>query len=82
MSSYYQRKFPYELSEDRLSLLNDNDRAIYEYEHSIFFDETFINDTYNTFQQQLNEYNTYYTNTINSDDDYKKYYTRRKIGIS
>lgn len=78
MNSYYQRKFPYELSEDRLSLLNDNDRAIYEYEHSIFFDETFINDTYNTFQQQLNEYNTYYNNTIDNDDDYKNITSEEK----
>lgn len=71
MSSYYQKKFPYELSEDRLSLLSDNDRAIYEYEHSIFFDDSFIEDTFTQFQQQLNEYNTYYTNTINNDNDYK-----------
>ena len=27
-------KFPYELSKERLSLLTEKDRAIYEYEHS------------------------------------------------
>ena len=33
-------KFPYELSEQRLSLLSKKDRLIYEYEHSDFFDYT------------------------------------------
>ena len=31
-------KFPYDLSEQRLSLLSEEDRRIYEYEHSPFYD--------------------------------------------
>ena len=44
-----QMKFPYELSEQRISLLSKEDQRIYRFEHSDFFD-------YNTKQRCMQEY--------------------------
>ena len=65
-----QMKFPYELSEQRQSLLSKEDQLIYEYEHSDFFD-------YNTRQRCMEEYRNallerqgYYINQIKLDSNF------------
>lgn len=64
-------KFPYELSEQRLSLLSEDDRILYEYEHSPFYsyeDKIRSINEYN--QARYGRYQDYY-NQINEDEEFK-----------
>ena len=63
-------KFPYELSEQRISLLSKEDQRIYRFEHSDFFD-------YNTKQKCMQEYQNallerqgYYVQEIKKDPQF------------
>ena len=63
-------KFPYELSEQRISLLSKEDQRIYRFEHSDFFD-------YNTKQRCMQEYQNallerqgYYVQEIKNDPQF------------
>ena len=63
-------KFPYELSEQRISLLSKEDQRIYRFEHSDFFD-------YNTKQRCMQEYQNallerqgYYVQEIKKDPQF------------
>lgn len=63
-------KFPYELSEQRISLLSKEDQRIYRFEHSDFFD-------YNTKQKCMQEYQNallerqgYYVQEIKRDPQF------------
>ena len=63
-------KFPYELSEQRISLLSKEDQRIYKFEHSDFFD-------YNTKQRCMQEYQNallerqgYYVQEIKNDPQF------------
>ena len=63
-------KFPYELSEQRISLLSKEDQRIYKFEHSDFFD-------YNTKQRCMQEYQNallerqgYYVQEIKKDPQF------------
>lgn len=63
-------KFPYELSEQRISLLSKEDQRIYRFEHSDFFD-------YNTKQRCMQEYQNallerqgYYVQEIKKDQQF------------
>ena len=63
-------KFPYELSEQRISLLSKEDQRIYRFEHSDFFD-------YNTKQRCMQEYQNallerqgYYVREIKKDPQF------------
>ena len=63
-------KFPYELSEQRQSLLSKDDQLLYKYEHSDFFD-------YNTKQRCMQEYQNallerqgYYMQEIKKDPQF------------
>lgn len=65
-----QMKFPYELSEQRISLLSKEDQRIYRFEHSDFFD-------YNTKQRCMQEYQNallerqgYYVQEIKNDPQF------------
>ena len=65
-----QMKFPYELSEQRISLLSKEDQRIYRFEHSDFFD-------YNTKQKCMQEYQNallerqgYYVQEIKKDPQF------------
>lgn len=65
-----QMKFPYELSEQRISLLSKDDQRIYRFEHSDFFD-------YNTKQRCMQEYQNallerqgYYVQEIKKDPQF------------
>ena len=65
-----QMKFPYELSEQRISLLSKEDQRIYRFEHSDFFD-------YNTKQRCMQEYQNallerqgYYVQEIKKDPQF------------
>ena len=65
-----QMKFPYELSEQRISLLSKEDQRIYRFEHSDFFD-------YNTKQRCMQEYQNallerqgYYVQEIKKDQQF------------
>lgn len=58
-------KFPYELSKERLSLLTEKDRAIYEYEHSGLSPEM---KKLEELDYNINLYNSLYNN-INEDID-------------
>lgn len=65
-----QMKFPYELSEQRISLLSKKDQKIYRFEHSDFFD-------YNTKQRCMQEYQNallerqgYYVQEIKNDPQF------------
>lgn len=65
-----QMKFPYELSEQRISLLSKEDQKIYRFEHSDFFD-------YNTKQKYMQEYQNallerqgYYVQEIKKDPQF------------
>lgn len=65
-----QMKFPYELSEQRISLLSKKDQRIYRFEHSDFFD-------YNTKQRCMQEYQNallerqgYYVQEIKNDPQF------------
>lgn len=65
-----QMKFPYELSEQRISLLSKEDQKIYRFEHSDFFD-------YNTKQRCIQEYQNallerqgYYAQEIKKDPQF------------
>lgn len=65
-----QMKFPYELSEQRISLLSKKDQRIYRFEHSDFFD-------YNTKQRCMQEYQNallerqgYYVQEIKKDPQF------------
>lgn len=64
-------KFPYELSEQRLSLLSEDDRILYEYEHSPFYsyeDKVRSINEYN--QARYGRYQNYY-NQLNEDEEFK-----------
>ena len=64
-------KFPYELSEQRLSLLSEDDRILYEYEHSPFYsyeDKVHSINEYN--QARYGRYQNYY-NQLNEDEEFK-----------
>ena len=64
-------KFPYELSEQRLSLLSEDDRILYEYEHSPFYsyeDKIRSINEYN--QARYGRYQNYY-NQLNEDEEFK-----------
>lgn len=63
-------KFPYELSEQRLSLLSKEDRLIYEYEHSDFFDYTKKQQCIQNYQNALLERQGYYVQEINKDPQF------------
>lgn len=52
-------KYPYELSESRLSLLSVQERNRYKYEHSDYFD-------YTEKQNAINEYRNAYNQSVNS----------------
>ena len=65
-------KFPYELSEDRQSLLSEKDRMIYEYEHSPFYSVTDKEESIKLYNEgYINRYNYNY-NIINEDEEYKQ----------
>ena len=75
-------KFPYDLSEQRLSLLSKEDRKIYEYEHSEYFD-------YNERQRAIKEYQeahskrqNYFYNAINEDAEYNDLNDAQKVEMS
>lgn len=59
-------KFPYELSKERLSLLTEKDRAIYEYEHSGLSPEMKKLEELN---YNINLYNSLYNNINENIDD-------------
>lgn len=71
-------KFPYELSEQRISLLSKEDQRIYRFEHSDFFD-------YNTKQRCMQEYQNallerqgYYVQEIKKDPQFN-YHNESKV---
>ena len=75
-------KFPYELSEQRLSLLSEDDRILYEYEHSPFYsyeDKVRSINEYN--QARYGRYQNYY-NQINEDEEFKDLSEDGKAEIS
>lgn len=59
-------KFPYNLSQQRLTLLSPEDLRLYQYEHSPFYS---YEDKVNAVTAYRNRHN-YYMNMINEDDDY------------
>lgn len=63
-------KFPFELSEQRLSILSAEDKALYEYEHSPFFSITEKEEAVRQYQKAMLERQGYYLTEINNDDDY------------
>lgn len=60
-------KFPYNLSEQRLTLLTPEDLALYKYEHSPFYS---YEDKVKSISAYKNSYNNY-MNTINEDAEFK-----------
>ena len=75
-------KFPYELSEQRLSLLSEDDRILYEYEHSPFYsyeDKVRSINEYN--QARYGRYQNYY-NQINEDEEFKDLSEEEKAEMS
>lgn len=63
-------KFPYELSEQRISLLSKEDQNIYRFEHSDFYSYTEKQKGINAYQNALLERQGYYLDQINDDHDY------------
>lgn len=75
-------KFPYELSEQRLSLLSEDDRILYEYEHSPFYsyeDKIRSINEYN--QARYGRYQNYY-NQLNEDEEFKDLSEEEKAEMS
>lgn len=74
-------KFPYELSKDRYLLLSQEDRDIYEYEHSPFYSATEKANAYKQLMDaQQYQYN-YYNNMLN-DSDFDDMNETEKIKLS
>lgn len=63
-------KFPYELSQDRLSLLSKEDRELYEYEHSPFYSYTAKQEGLQNYYKTKLQRQHYYLNVINEDVEY------------
>lgn len=63
-------KFPYELSEQRISLLSKEDQAIYRYEHSDYYDLYEKQKGIYEYQKALLEKQGYYVEEIKNDDEY------------
>lgn len=75
-------KFPYELSEQRLSLLSEDDRVIYEYEHSPFY-------SHDDKVASIKEYHAartgrmqYYYDQLNEDQEFSDLSEDEKIEMS
>lgn len=65
-----QMKFPYELSEQRISLLSKEDQRIYSFEHSDFFDYATKQRCMQEYQNALLERQEYYIQEINKDPQF------------
>ena len=63
---FFHMKFPYNLSQDRLTLLSEEDLRTYQYEHSPFYSYT---DKVAAVTAYRNRHN-YYMNMINEDHEY------------
>ncbi len=75
-------KFPFELSEQRLSILSAEDKALYEYEHSQFFSVTEKEEAIRQYQKAILERQGYYLTEINNDDEYDDMSENDKIVMS
>ena len=63
-------KFPYELSEQRQSLLSKDDQLLYKYEHSDFFDYNTKQKCMQEYQNALLERQEYYMQKIKKDPQF------------
>ena len=63
-------KFPYELSEQRISLLSKDDQKIYRFEHSDFFDYSEKQNAIQEYQKALLERQGYYIQEIKKDPQF------------
>lgn len=63
-------KFPYELSEQRISLLSKEDQRIYKFEHSDFFDYAEKQRCMQEYQNALLERQGYYVQEIKKDPQF------------
>lgn len=63
-------KFPYELSEQRISLLSKEDQRIYRFEHSDFFDYSKKQQAIQEYQNALLERQGYYVQEIKKDPQF------------
>lgn len=63
-------KFPYELSEQRISLLSKEDQRIYRFEHSDFFDYAEKQRCMQEYQNALLERQGYYVQQIKNDKQF------------
>ena len=65
-------KFPYELSEQRISLLSKEDQRIYRFEHSEFFDYSEKQIAIQEYQNALLERQGYYIQEIKKDPTFNQ----------
>lgn len=63
-------KFPYNLSEQRISLLSKEDQLLYEYEHSDFYDKGLREYAMKEFQKAVLERQGYYVQQLKSDQKF------------
>lgn len=71
-------KFPYELSEQRLSILSKEDRELYDFEHSIYFSKALYEQNIKDYQESYQNRKAYYYNQLNEDAEYANLETAEK----
>lgn len=75
-------KYPFELSEDRLSLLTEEERRIYNYEHSDYYSASDKQDGFVQYQQMLTEKRMVYYDMIQDDEEYDEMSDTEKMDMA
>lgn len=75
-------KFPYELSEQRLSLLSPEDQATYIAEHSEFYSVAKREEAYREYNKAKLLREGYYLDTINEDSEFDELNEEEKVKMS
>lgn len=75
-------KFPTELSAQRLSLLNEDDKALYDFEHSIYYSKELYEQGIRDYQECLANRQAYYMKKLNEDIEFSNLETSEKIQMA